>query len=186
MSVLRIATRYAKSLLDLAVEQNKLDEVYGDVQYLGEATKNRDLYMMLKSPIIQSEKKNAVLSTLFQGKLSELTLAYLKLLVNKHREMYIPEIVEEFRNQYKKMKHITTVKVTSASELSDDVLELLKKKLTESHDTFENLEIVTAVDPDIIGGFVLEFDDKRYDASVQSKLNDLKSTFTKNLYVREF
>jgi F-type H+-transporting ATPase subunit delta len=58
--------------------------------------------------------------------------------------------------------------------------------LLSSGITHPNLEIETGIDPKLIGGFVLEFDSKRYDASVASKLADLKSEFTKNLYIKEF
>lgn len=66
------------------------------------------------------------------------------------------------------------------------MLEDLKKKLLESGVTTENLEVETRVNPDLIGGFILEFDQKRYDASVAHKLEELKSSFSKNLYVKEF
>ncbi|MBX2891904.1 MAG: ATP synthase F1 subunit delta [Saprospiraceae bacterium] len=186
MSVTRIASRYAKSLLDLAVEQGKLEKVSADMNTLGAAVKSRDLYLFLKSPIIHADKKNAALDAIFKDKLDSLTLAYLHLLVNKGREAYVPEIAAAFIAQYKSLKKITTVKVTTASPLSDAVLADLKKKLLESGATAENLDIETTVDPELIGGFVLEFDHKRYDASVAHKLDRLRASFSKNLYVKEF
>ena len=69
MSVIRIATRYAKSLIDLAIEQGKLEQVNADMSTLGAAAKNRDLYLFLKSPIIHADKKNAALDAIFKGKL---------------------------------------------------------------------------------------------------------------------
>lgn len=186
MSVTRIATRYAKSLIDLASQQGKLPQVSADVIALAEAAKNRDLHLMLKSPIISPDKKNAALNALFGKQMDSLTMAYLTLLVNKGREMYLPEIAAEFAAQYKVMQKITTVKVISASPLSDNVVDQLKARLLASGITHSNLEIVTSVDPKIIGGFVLEFDNKRYDASIANKLADLKSEFTKNLYIKEY
>jgi F-type H+-transporting ATPase subunit delta len=186
MSVTRIATRYAKSLIDLAIEQGKLPQVSADVLSLSAAAKNRDLYLMLKSPIISADKKNAVLNVLFGSSMDQLTMSYLTLLVNKGREAYLPEIAAEFAAQYKAMQKITTVKVISAAPLSEGVLTELKSRMIKSGITHPNLEIETAVDPDIIGGFVLEFDDKRYDASVANKLMELKSEFSKNLYIKEY
>lgn len=186
MSVIRIATRYAKSLIDLALEQGKLEQVYGDINTLKAATKNRDLYLLLKSPIVHSDKKIAVLDAVFKSSLDPLTMAYIHLLVNKGRETYLPEIATEFVHQYKVLMHITLVRVTSATPLSDNVLGDLRNKLLASGVTTENLEIETVVNPDLVGGFVLEFDNKRYDASVASKLADLKADFMKNQYVREF
>ena len=186
MSVTRIATRYAKSLIELAIDQNKLEQVSSDISTLRGAAANREFYMFLKSPIIHADKKMAVLNALFKDKMDVLTLTYLNLLVNKGREMYLPEIAAEFAIQYKALKHITSVTVTSAVALSDAVLNGLRQQLLASGVTTENLDIITKVDPDLIGGFVLEFDNKRYDASIANKLAELKSDFMKNQYIREF
>ena len=186
MSVTRIATRYAKSLMELAIDQGKLTQVSADIASLGAAARNRELALVLKSPIIHGDKKISILEAIFQGKMDDLTLAYLKLLVNKGREGYIPEIAHEFSSQYKTLQKITSVTVTTAADLSDAVLAELKKKLLASDVTSDNLEIVTKVDPELIGGFVLEFDNKRYDASVAHKLEELNSAFSKNLYIKEY
>ncbi|MBP6810388.1 MAG: ATP synthase F1 subunit delta [Saprospiraceae bacterium] len=186
MSVTRIATRYAKSLMELAMEQGKLTQVSADIISLNEASRNRDLYLMLKSPIINGDKKIAVMDAIFKGKFDDLTMAYIKLLINKGREAYIPEISAEFATQYKTLQKITSVTVITAAEMSDAVLADLKKKLLESEVTSDNLEILTKVNPNLIGGFVLEFDNKRYDASISHKLEELRSAFSKNLYIKEF
>lgn len=186
MSVTRIATRYAKSLIELAVEQGKLPEVHADVKTLTEAVKNRDLYLLLKSPIISNDKKNAALQAVFGGQFDPLTMAYMTLLVNKNRESYLAEISAEFLEQYKTLQGITTVKVITATPMTDAVLHDLKARLLSSGVTNPHLDVQTVVDPELIGGFVLEFDNKRYDASIANKLAELKSTFNKNLYIREF
>ncbi|MFN7327080.1 MAG: ATP synthase F1 subunit delta [Chitinophagales bacterium] len=186
MSVTRIATRYAKSLIDLSSEQGKLEQVYADMRMLQSAVKNRDLYLFLKSPVIHADKKIAIFSTLFKEKMDSLTLAYMNLLANKGREGYLADICTEFVNQYKLLKHITTVKVITAVPLEEALLADLRQKVVASGITFDNLEIQPSVDPNLIGGFVLEFDNKRYDASVASKLEELKNQFSKNLYIKEF
>lgn len=186
MSVTRIATRYAKSLIDLAIEQNKLEQVFDDINTLKVVAANRDLYMMMKSPIVHADKKMAVLNALFKDKVDVLTMAYLQLLVTKGREMYVPEIVGAFIEQYKVLKHITSVTITSAVPLSESVLDTLRKKLLASGVTSENLEIDVKVDPKLIGGFILDFNNKQYDASVANKLAELKSDFMKNQYIKEF
>lgn len=186
MSVTRIATRYAKSLIDLSGEQGKLEKVHEDMLMLHNASKNRDLHVFLKNPVIHSDKKIAVFKALFGDKMDQLTLAYMNLLANKGREGYLTEIAAEFVNQYKVLKKITTVKVTTAGPMTDDLMGDLKKQLLASGITHENLDIQTVVNPDLIGGFVLEFDNKRYDSSVAHKLEELKSQFSKNLYIKEF
>jgi F-type H+-transporting ATPase subunit delta len=174
MSVQRIAGRYAKSLLDLAREENKLDRVLEDVKSFQSASKNRDFYLLLKSPIVNARKKLSILDALFLGKYDEMTMAFLRILVNKGREPYLPEVAEEFITQYKKIKHITTVKVTTAQPMTAAALKALEAKLMASDTTATSVEIETAVNPELIGGFVLEMDDKIYDASVAQKLEDVK------------
>lgn len=183
MSVQRIASRYAKSLIELSQEQGKLDRVLEDLESFKAVAANRDFYLLMKSPIVNADKKLSVIKALFEGRYDDLTLAFLRILITKGREMYLPEISEEFLHQYKKIKHVSTVKVTTAKPMSAEALEALRKKLEASTETDDKVEIETAVDESLIGGFVLEFDDKIYDASVQQKLDELKRGFKNNLFL---
>lgn len=186
MSVERIASRYAKSLLDLAVERNELEVIHGDIQGFDKATDNRDLYLLLKSPIINPDKKKQILKSIFEGKVSEMVMSFINIVVNKGREALLPEIADEFLKQYKQYNHISTIKVTSAAPLTEASLEGIKKKFLASDETDDKIEIETAVDPSLIGGFVVEFEDKLYDASVSHKLDMLKKEFLKNEHVKSF
>jgi F-type H+-transporting ATPase subunit delta len=186
MSVLKIATRYAKSLIELAVEQGKLESVHNDIQLIRTVTANREFYLMLKSPVIQNDKKTAAVNAIFSGKVDTLTLTYMQLLIQKNREAFLPEIAAAFGQQYKELKQITTVKIISAVELSAPVMDEIQRKLLETGLTKGTLEILTQTDPTLIGGFVLEFDNKRYDASLNHQLDQLKKQFSKNLYVKLF
>ena len=185
MSVTRIASRYAKSLIDLAVDGNKLDRVLEDVHSFQEVLKHRDFYLLMKSPIVNNSKKKEIVKELFEGKYDELTMAFLNILISKNREVYLPEIADEFISQYRRIKHISKVKLTTASKLSDKAFEAIKKRLIESSVTDENVEITTKVDPDLVGGFILEFDDKIYNASIRHKLDQLKKEFAENLYISQ-
>jgi len=184
MSVIRIASRYAKSLIDLAEEQGQLDNVLEDIKSFQAAAKNRDLHLLLKSPIINVSKKHQVFSALFDGKFTELTTAFFKIILNKGRETYLPEIADEFIVQYKKLKHISSVKLTTATALSAETVSKIKQKLVGSDATDDHVELETAVDPDLLGGFVLQFGDRLYDASVAHKLEQLKKEFSKNDFVK--
>ncbi len=177
MSISRIAGRYAKSLFDLATEQGKLANIVADVDGLRTAFQNRDLVMMFKSPVINAEKKASIVNAIFEGKVDATTLAFMQICVSKGREGLLPEIVNEFTAQHQQMLGITKVKITSAAPLSEAVLAQIKAKFTASSDTAQSLDIVTAVNHDLIGGYVVEFDDKLYDASVKNKLANLKKEF---------
>ena len=186
MSVTRIASRYAKSLIDLAVEQNKLERVLKDIESFQTAVKNRDLYLLIKSPIINTSKKLQIFKTLFAENFDELSMAFFTIILNKKREAHLPEIANSFIAQYRNIKEISTVKLVTATPIGEATLAGIKDKLLASKATSANIEISTSVDPSILGGFVLEFDNQRYDASIAHKLEQLKKEFTKNEYVKSF
>lgn len=185
MSVQRIASRYAKSLIELAQEQHKLEEVTKDMKNFQALLENRDLYLLLKSPVVATDKKKQIYKKIFEGQFDEMTNGFLNILTTKGREGYMPEIVEDYIGQYKRLKNISTVTLTTAVELSEKAVQAIHQKIKESGVTDENIELVTTVDPDIVGGFVLEFDDKIYDASVSNKLEELKRQFRDNVYVSQ-
>ena len=177
MSVNRISTRYAKSLLDLAIEQNSLDSTYNDINIFNQALQSRDLVMMLKSPIITAGKKAMVFKSLFGDKLSKLTMSFFEIAIRKGREVYLPEITQEFINQYKAHNKITTVTITSASPLSEPTMKDITDKLLQSDITMNKIDVQTKIDPSLIGGFIVETEDKRFDASVLRKLELFKKEF---------
>jgi F-type H+-transporting ATPase subunit delta len=186
MSHSRIAVRYAKSLLGLAVDQNKVDEVKTDFEFVYKTLEHKELYQMFKSPVITNDKKQGVVDALYKGKIGDLSYKYISLLITKNREPFLRDICEEYTEMCQRHKGITSIRVISASPMSEAVMNDLRVRLTESNSTAKAVEVTNVVDASIIGGFILEYDDKRYDASIQAKLNQLKGDFSKNLYVKEF
>ena len=85
MSISRISARYAKSLIDLAVEQNVLDQVVNDIQAFIGITKNRDFYLLLKSPIINTTKKLQIFKSIFEGKVNNITYSFFDIIIRKGR-----------------------------------------------------------------------------------------------------
>src|SRR4051812_43875178 len=117
----RLAYRYAKSLLDLAIEKGQLDQVNKDMMYLQQLTKaSRDFVNLLRSPIVSSDKKNAVIDAVAGKNISAMTSSFTRLLVTKGREGDLPEIINAFIQQYKQKKEIHTVKLTTATPVSED------------------------------------------------------------------
>ena len=182
MSTYRIASRYAKSLIDLAIEQGKLERVLEDVTGFVNATKNHDLMLLLKSPLVKPDKKEKVLDVLFKDKIDPLTHSFMQIIIRKGREAQLPEIAEEFVNQYREHKGISIVNITSAEPLSDETIESIRKKLIESKLTLGKIEFNTSVDKELIGGFVVSFGDKLYDASVKHQLSELRKSFSNKEY----
>jgi F-type H+-transporting ATPase subunit delta len=185
MSNQRVATRYAKSLIDLAVERGKLEKVLEDMKSFRQVAMNRDFALLLKSPIVKADKKQQIFKQLFEGKSDELTMAFLNILLKKGREAGLVEIADEFILQYKRIQQISTVKLTTASKLSESTIETIRQKLVASTATDQKVELVTEVKPGLIGGFVIEFEDKLYDASVAHKMGLLKKEFKDNLYISQ-
>jgi len=186
MSARRIAARYAKSLIDYGNEQGQLDTIAEDMKWFLEAVKNKDLLNLLKSPIVSQSKKRDIFEAIFGKNLSKTTNTFFDIILNKGRESIIPEIASEFDVQYKVLNHVSSVKLTTAAPLSDEVVAQIKSKLLASNATDDKVELETAVNPDLIGGYVIEIGDKLYDDSIAHKLNKLKKEFSDNKYVKSY
>ena len=181
----RLASRYAKSLLDLAVEQNQLETTLMDTQLLqAVGRQSRDFANMLRSPIIKADKKQQIINAVLGDKLGTLTKAFINLLVNKGREANLPEIADAFISQYNELKNIQTVKLSSAAPLTDSVKETIRSEVLASMPGAQ-IELKEEIRPELIGGFVLQVGDILVDASIRRDLNDVKAQFLKNIYVAE-
>src|SRR5579872_2166645 len=111
----RLAARYAKAILDLAVEKGQLETVHNDMLLIKETCRNsRDLENLLRSPIIKADKKGKILDAIFTAKISPITAAFITLLLHKEREGHLPEIAAAFVDQYKTHMGISTVRLTTA------------------------------------------------------------------------
>jgi F-type H+-transporting ATPase subunit delta len=180
MSVERIAARYAKSLIELSLDQSKLERVKDDMAYFQEAVEVRDLTLMLRSPIIHGATKRKVFEKLFKDKFDELTMAFLDIILRKGREFYLADIADAFMDQYRVIKQISRITLTTAVQLSDERLEEIKQQVRGV--TTPNIEVKQIIDPEIVGGFILAFGDRLYDASVSHKLEEMRKGFLRNSY----
>lgn len=181
----RLAIRYAKSLLDLAIEQNSVEDTLNDVQLLHAiCSQSSEFVNMLRSPIIHADKKQSILDAIIGNKIHTLTQAFIRLLVNKGREANLPEIATAFITRYKELKNIKTAKLTTAVPFNDTLKEAIRAKLLKNMPGVQ-IELKEEINPDVIGGFVLQVDDKLFDASIRRDLNDIKAQFLKNIYVSQ-
>jgi F-type H+-transporting ATPase subunit delta len=179
----RLAGRYAKSILGLAIETGELETVYNDMRYLQDVGKiNKEFVVVLKSPVINPEKKEKILEAVTSGHISKLTDSFMKLLLRKGREMNLPEITTAFIEQYKEYKQIYSVKLTTASPVSDAVKEEIVNKV-KSQSEMKNIELTSAVNEELIGGFVLQVGNTLVDASIAYDLNVIKKQFLNNDFI---
>ena len=180
MSAHRIAVRYAKSLLDLAIERGELDQVLHDMDQLKASLSSRDFYLMVKSPIISTGKKKVIFDRLFKDSLNKTVISFLQILVRKGRENLLPEIVDSFKEQYRTYKQISPVVLTTAVDLDEKTIAQIKEKLIRSGQTEKNVELLVKVDPSLIGGFRLEFEGKEYNTSLAYRLDEMRKQFSTN------
>ena len=179
----RLATRYAKSLIDLSTEKGQLGKVYEDMLYLQAVCKgSREFVNLLRSPVVKADKKESVLTAITTGKIGELTAAFNKLLVTKGRESDLPEIVNAFIDQYNTLMGIHKVKLTTAVPVSKEIKNNIINKV-KANSGLESVELETKVDESLIGGFVLEFNNNLVDASVLRDLKDIKKQFADNEWI---
>lgn len=180
----RASSRYAKALLDLAIEQGSVDVCKNDMDYvISMCEGSRDLVLLLKSPIIKAHQKLDALAAVLKGGVSELTFRFIEIITAKGRESLLESIAHSYLRLYRQHKNIVKAEVKSAVAL-DDTLRAKVRGLVAKQGGGE-IELSETVDADLIGGFVVTIDDQQIDASVIYQLNKMKQQFSDNSYVAE-
>ncbi len=178
MSEIRIASRYAKSLIDLANEQQATEAIYADMELFASTCKvNRDLVVMLKSPIIRGDQKRQVIEASFTG-FNKLTTLFVNTVIRKGREAFLPLIAKEVIRMYNEQNNIASAKVTTAFAVDAKVLADIQKTLESK--TGKKIVLEMEVDPSLIGGLVVRMGDSLYDASIAKQLKNIKKELVLN------
>lgn len=176
MSEIQVASRYAKSLIDLAEEQNALEAVRTDMElFLQTLRANPTLKAVLKNPILGPDKKGAILTQLFGTRLHPMIMTFFEIVVRKGRSEVLFETAKEFINAYNLRKNIVKATVTSAAPLSEENIrevEAVVKQFTKGE-----IILTANVDPALIGGFILKVGDKQFDTTISTQLHKLKKEF---------
>jgi len=181
----RLAGRYAKSLLDLATEQNQVDVVYNDMKWLSKICKsNADFVAVLTSPIIKSDKKQAIIEAVTNDRVAPLTKAFIQLLVRKTRESNLHEIANAYIDQFNILRNIQKVKITTASPISDELKDAIMTNVKAALPG-QNFEIETLIKDELIGGFLVETNGQLVDASILRDLKDIRKQFMDNEYLHK-
>jgi F-type H+-transporting ATPase subunit delta len=182
MRVTLLAKRYAQALFDLAVELKQLEEVAKDMILINSVLDaSRELRRVLDNPVLDDYKKVKILDSLFGSKTNKLTIKFLHLIVKKGREGILTQTCKAFEVIYKDYKNIMPVTITLAADINEKTKKEILDKLAQI--TKKELEVTEVVNPDIIGGFVLNFEDYQYNNSVKVQLQRLAKVFSDNLYV---
>lgn len=181
----RVAGRYSKALFDLAVETGKVEEVRKDIDLI-RSVNHDELNRVLVSPVINGEKKVRIFTGVFSGKVSTLTLNFFNLIFTKGRSDAMKDILESFDEHYRAWKGIDVIELTTAEALTDDVREEMRKRFQDLPQyKGRTVELKEKVDEKIVGGFVAQFDNLLFDASIRHDLQFIKKQFIENMYVHK-
>jgi len=173
MNESKITTRYAKALFNLAKENNKLEEIKKDIDIIYNTLNDVELFgEFLHSPIIKVSKKQEIFNYLFKGKVDEISLSFLNLITKNKRENNLKIICLNFIMYYMNHFNIIQASIKTAQVLSKKNIGEFKELLKKSFKS--EIELKEQVDEHIIGGFILTIEDNQYDASVATKLKNIK------------
>lgn len=177
MNQSKISVRYAKALFELAKEQNVLKEIKSDVESILEVYNlSPELANFLTSPIFKGARKKEVLQKTFSSSVSPLTVSFLNMLVDNKREGYLRNIALYFNDLVKSDLGIQSVSISSAAPLSDNAKANLVQAVKKAYN--KEIELSINIDESLIGGFILRVEDKQLDASVASRLREIKRVLT--------
>lgn len=173
----QINIRYARSLYLLAEEKNLVDEIKQDIdlilQWFDEI---EEIKILLEHPVIRVSKKIEILSNIFEDELNKYTLTFLHLIVKKKRENHLKNICIDFGDLYKKGKGLKTAILTTAFELTKTHKINIKKTIEKEFNS--EVELNTIVNEAIIGGMIIQVDDKQLDLSVSRQIQQLRDQFS--------
>ena len=173
MSVGIVAARYAKSLIELAKEQNVLEAVYEDMKLFKDtADKNRGLMLALKSPVVRHEKKLAILKALFQERVNSASYAIFTIITRKNREAILDSIADEYIKAYNENQGILKATVITTTPLTEELRNQFNDIVASA--TGKTIQLEEKIDSNLIGGYILRVNDRQIDASLRSRLNELK------------
>lgn len=169
----RIAVRYARALFLTAREQDVLDDLKKDMELiLATVTEVENIRNLLESPVVETGKKTAMLVSLFEGRVGDLALDFVRLVTGNGREEYFGAICRHFIRLYKAEKGIKIARIETARPLTKDLRQKIISMITEAFNA--SIELDEEVREDLIGGFVLLVEDQRLDSSVKGKLERIR------------
>jgi F-type H+-transporting ATPase subunit delta len=172
-----IAQVYSRSLFEVAKEQGKLDEVKEQLGQFSDALEgDRELAVFFFSPYFSTPEKQDGLKKLVDG-MEPILLNFLEVLIENHRLPAIHRIRRQYDALWDKENKILPVEVTSAVELDEGTVQHLGDRIGEQ--TGRRVQLTSTVDPDILGGIVLRVGNSILDASIRSRLNQLRREVAK-------
>lgn len=178
---LKASRRYAKSLLDFAIDEGTLTAVTKDMDVLHKAfIQNKELVKMLRTPLVKADVKGKILKKIFTDNISPITMRFLLIITAKRRESILPGIARSFEEQVREHNGIALAEITTAVPIDQKQRDGMKSLLG---DKYPKLELKEIVDPDIIAGFSIKVGDKLFDETIESRIKALKKYYRNNPYI---
>jgi len=173
-----VAVRYARALIKASIEAHKEEQVYAEMKKLSENFSiTPQICQVIDNPVISTEEKIELIRLVCGTEISDITEKFVSLIFQEGREKTIAVIANSYIKLYRQHKNIISGKLTTAVPVSEETREKLRSKVNER--TNGTVEFKTDIDPDIIGGFILEYDTYCMDASMKKKLNLIKAELKK-------
>lgn len=177
----RINRNYARALFLVASETGQLDAANADMRLVNSVcNENHLLNTVFANPVMPEGKKVAILSDLFEQHIAKISMLFLKFVVRKRRTINLKGISNAFIEMYREANNIIRTDLVTADETDEQTRERVRKAIGAY--TKKDVELNAKVDPDIIGGFSITFDNNMYDARVSSMIAKLYKEFSKNVY----
>jgi len=174
----KVAKRYAQGLLDFTQESGNTESVFGEMKDIVKImSQSRELNTFFSTPIIDSRKKEAIALEIFKD-FSPVSKNIIRLTIKQGRESQLKNIAQEFINKVEDIKGIQRISLVTATQLS---AQNIQKIIADSKMVnVSNYDLKTVIKPDILGGYILRVGDQQIDASVKTKLNNIKKEFQLN------
>lgn len=181
MSNYRINVHYAKALFTLSEERGESERVSEDMRLVAAVCReNRQLSALLANPTLPSAKKVAVLTGLFEARVSELTMAFILFSVRKNRSVHLGGISEAYLEIFRENRGIVLSHLVTHQPVTEEAQEGVRRLVADF--TGKAVELHAFTDPKMLGSFKLEFDNKMYDARLRTKIRKLRIAFADNEY----
>ena len=167
-----IASVYARSLFEVAMEQDKLDKVRDElVEFTDALNASRELQVFLFSPYFSTKEKSEGLDKAVSGA-DETVLNFLKLLIEKHRMPVLFRVRADFERLWEEENRLLPVTITSAVELPKSTVKQIGDRISEQTD--RKVDLSSNVDPDILGGIIVRVGNSVLDASIRNRLENFR------------
>ncbi len=180
-----LVRRYAKAFFDYALRNNIVDRCYYDLKTVADTLReNEELRVILEKSLVTADNKIDILTKIFKPHILDVSMQLLTMMVKKGRSSCIEYVFGEYESLFLTYKGISVVTIITAVETDDDTKHRMLRFVEDK--VKGDIKIESRIDKNIIGGFIVEYGDYQYDASVKGVIERLKKNFNKNLFVKGY